>query len=207
MRLLEAGLEQLNALLVEMAGLSQAAVSASIDAYCGGRKGEGVKQMSDRLRALHRQVSDLSVEMIARYQPVASDLRFLKACMEISYGFFRYGRYALDITEVLEMFGDLNRCDRGQVVATAQMAREMIMMSVDAFGRRDVELARRIPLMDDAVDSSYKEEAEKILRGEGDARCALPAMLTLRYLERIADHAAYIGEMVEYIATGAEPGY
>ena len=205
-RLMDIGLDRLNSLLLDMATLSQQAVSASIDAYSLGSKGVEVRQMSNRLHALHRQVSDLAMEMIARYQPVASDLRFLRACMEISYGFFRYGRYALDITSVLEMFGDLSKCDKEFVVDTAQKTQEMIRMSVEAFARRDLEMARRIPKMDDVVDESYRNNLKKTIeKKSGDIKCALSATLILRYLERIADHASYIGESVEYIATGIEP--
>jgi len=204
-RLMDMGLDQLNTMLLDMATLSQQAVSASIDAYSKGSKGDEVRQMSHRLRALHRQVSDLSMEMIARYQPVASDLRFLKACMEISYGFFRYGRYALDIASVLDMFGDLSKCDKQFVVDTAKKTQEMIRMSVEAFARRDVELARNIPKMDDVVDESYRKNLKTTLEKKGDIKCSLSATLILRYLERIADHASYIGESVEYITTGVEP--
>jgi len=202
---MDMGLDQLNNLLLNMANLSQQAVSASIEAYSTGGKGTEVKQMSDRLQTLHRQVSDLAMEMIARYQPVATDLRFLKACMEISYGFFRYGRYALDIAEVLDMFGDIGKCDRTYVIDTARKTQEMIRMSVEAFARRDVEMARRIPTMDDAVDSSYRDNLRNMIQGKGNLKCSLSAALILRYLERIADHAAFIGETVEYIATGVEP--
>jgi len=204
-RLMDMGLDQLNSLLLNMANLSQQAVSASIDAYTKGGKGTEVKQMSNQLQVLHRQVSDLAMEMIARYQPVATDLRFLKACMEISYGFFRYGRYARDITEVLEMFGDLSKCDQTYVVETARKTQEMIRMSVEAFARRDVEMARKIPTMDDAVDNSYRDNLKNMIQGRGNLKCSLSAALILRYLERIADHATYIGETVEYIATGVEP--
>lgn len=204
-RLMDMGLEQINTLLLEMARLSQQAVSASIEAYSRGGKAEEVKDMSHRIHALHRQVSDLSMEMIARYQPVASDLRFLKSSVEISYGFFRYGRYALDITEVLDMFGNLSKCDRTFVVETAGKTQEMIRMSVDAFSKRDVAMAKQIPLLDDAVDASYRENLRKTIQGKRDVNCSLSATLILRYLERIADHATYIGEMVEYIATGVEP--
>jgi phosphate transport system protein len=204
-RLMDMGLDRLNSLLLEMATLSQQAVSSSIDAYSKGGKGAGVKGMSDKLRTLHRQVSDLAMEMIARYQPVASDLRFLKACMEISYGFFRYGRYALDIAEVLDMFGDLGKCDREPVVETARKTQEMIRMSIEAFARRDVEMARKIPSMDNAVDDSYRENLRATLEAKGTLKCSLSATLILRYLERIADHATYIGESVEYITTGVEP--
>ena len=205
-RLMDMGLDQLNSMLLDMATLSQQAVAASIDAYSKGSKGPEVRQMSNRLRSLHRQVSDLAMEMIARYQPVASDLRFLKACMEISYGFFRYGRYALDITSVLDMFGDLSKCDKKFVVDTAKKTQEMIRMSVEAFARRDLEMARNIPKMDDIVDESYRKNLRLTIEKKGgDIKCALSATLILRYLERIADHASYIGESVEYITTGIEP--
>jgi phosphate transport system protein len=203
---MDMGLDQLNSMLLDMATLSQQAVAASIDAYSKGSKGPEVRQMSNRLRSLHRQVSDLAMEMIARYQPVASDLRFLKACMEISYGFFRYGRYALDITSVLDMFGDLSKCDKKFVVDTAKKTQEMIRMSVEAFARRDLEMARNIPKMDDIVDESYRKNLRLTIEKKGgDIKCALSATLILRYLERIADHASYIGESVEYITTGIEP--
>lgn len=206
-RLMDMGLDKLNSLLLEMATLSENAVSASIEAYSEGGKGDDVKVMCDRLQSLHRQVSDLSMEVIARYQPVATDLRFVKACFEISYGFFRSGRYALDIVEVLEMFGDLRRCDRTSVVETARQTQEMIRMSVDAFARRDVALARKIPTMDDTVDESYRDNVRRLLQEKGNLKCSLSASLVLRYLERIADHATYIGESVVYIVTGLDlPG-
>jgi len=202
---MDMGLDQLNSLLLEMANLSQKAVAASIEAYSRGGKGFEVKQMSDKLQSFHRQVSDLSMEMIARYQPVATDLRFLKACLEISYGFFRYGRYALDITQVLDMFGDLSMCDRASVVEVARRTQEMIRMSSEAFARRDVDMARKIPPMDDTVDESYRQNLRSTIQGKGNLKCSMSAALILRYLERIADHATYIAESVEYITTGIEP--
>jgi phosphate transport system protein len=202
---MDMGLDKLNDMMLEMATLSENAVAASIEAYSKGGKGAEVREWSRRLQTLHRQVSDLSMELIARFQPVASDLRFIKACFEVSYGFFRFGRYALDIVEVLDIFGDLSKCDRKAVVETARNTQEMIRMSVDAFARRDVALARRIPKLDDAVDDSYRQNLRTVLDQKGDIRCAVSANLILRYLERISDHATYIGESVDYIVTGAEP--
>ncbi len=204
-RLMDMGLDKLNSLLLEMATLSENAVTASIEAYVKGMRAGQVKEWADHLQSLHRQVSDLSMEVIARYQPVASDLRFIKACFEISYGFFRFGRYALDIVEVLDMFGDLSKCDRKAVVETARTSQEMIRMSVDAFARRDVALARRIPKLDDLVDESYRQHLRTVMGQKKDVKCALSAGLILRYLERISDHATYIGQSVDYIVTGVEP--
>jgi phosphate transport system protein len=204
-RLMDMGLERLNSLMLEMATISENAVSTSIEAYSKGGKGKEVETWSEELRSLHRQVSELSIELIARYQPVASDLRYIKACFEVSYGFFRFGRYAHDIIEVLQMFGDLNKCDRTSVEETAKKTQEMIRMSIDAFARRDVELAKKVPEMDDSVDSRYRKNLKNLMEGEVDLKCALSATLILRYLERIADHATYIGDSVVYIVTGLEP--
>lgn len=202
---MDMGLDQLNSMLLDMASLSQSAVTASIEAYTRGGKGGEVKKMAERLQSLHRQVSDLAMEVIARYQPVATDLRFIKACMEISYGFFRYGRYALDIVQVMEIFGDLSKCDRTPVVDTAKVTQNMIRMSADAFARRDVNLARQIPAMDDTVDESYRSNLRRVMSAKGDLRCTLSTTLIMRYLERISDHATYIAESVDYIVTGVEP--
>jgi len=202
---MDMGLDKLNSLLLEMATLSESAVTASIEAYRVGGKGEDVKKMADHLQSLHRQVSDLSMEVTARYQPVATDLRFIKACFEVSYGFFRYGRYALDIVDVLDSIGNLGKCDQTAVVETARKTQEMIRMSIDAFARRDVTLARRISKMDDLVDESYRQNLRKVIAEKGNLKCTLSATLILRYLERIADHATYIGESVDYIVTGVEP--
>ncbi|MDV3244891.1 MAG: phosphate uptake regulator, PhoU [Nitrososphaerales archaeon] len=199
------GLEKLNSLMLEMATLSENAVAAAIEEYLAGQKSKQVDEWAGQLRSFHRQVSELSMELIARYQPVASDLRYIKACFEISYGFFRYGRYAHDIVEVLEMFGDLRSCDHTSVIDTARKTKEMIRMSIDAFTRKDVELARKIPAMDDFVDEQYRKHLRQVMEGQGDLKCSLSAALILRYLERIADHATYIGESVVYIVTGVEP--
>lgn len=202
---MDMGLQRLNSLLLEMATISESSVATAIEAYQKSEKGSGVKESSKKLRSLHHQVSELSMEIIARYQPVASDLRYIKACFEISYGFFRYGRYARDIVEVLEMFGDLSTCDHKAVVDTAKKTQEMIRMSIDAFARQDVELAKKIPDMDDIVDDRYREYLRRVMTRSTDLKCSLSATLILRYLERISDHATYIGDSVVYIVTGVEP--
>jgi phosphate transport system protein len=78
-------------------------------------------------------------------------------------------------------------------------------MSADAFARRDVNLARKIPSMDDTVDESYRTNLRKVMTEKSNLKCSLSGTLILRYLERIADHATYIGESVDYIVTGVEP--
>ncbi len=201
---MDIGVDKLTNMIMEMAQISEKSVTMSIQSYSeGGNHSEEILRWAEDLRKLQDDVSDLATELIARYQPVAFDLRFIKACMEISYGFFRYGRYAHDIAQVLEMFGDLSQCDHSIVEVTAKTTKEMIRMSIDAFARRDVELAKSIERLDDFVDEKYRSHVQSMINGTMlNVKCAMSATLILRYLERIADHSSYIGDSVVYIVTG-----
>src|SRR5579862_3982811 len=199
-RLMDMGLTQLGDLLMEMAKTSEESVAKSIESYTtGSSRLTEIRSWSDELRRQEEDVSELAVEMIARYQPVASDLRFIKASMEIAYGFSRFGRYALDIAEVLEMFGSQSSCDHSVVEITAKTTMEMIRMSIDAFSNRDVELAKNISKLDDYVDDKYRSHVARIVTDADRDLCQISAMLILRYLERISDHSSYIGESVVFI--------
>jgi phosphate transport system protein len=203
---MDLGMERLTNLLLEMGDLSVQTVSTSIESYRTGKSLQEVNKWSDKLKQLDDQVSELSIELIARFQPVASDLRYIKASLEISYGFYRYGRYAHDIVEVLDMFGDLTKCDHTVVESAADKTKEMIRLSVEAFSNQDVDLAKKITYMDDYVDNAYRDYIRKLMKSRHvDLRCALSETLILRYLERIADHATYIGNSVIFIVTGEEP--
>jgi phosphate transport system protein len=159
---------------------------------------------------LQDEVGDLAIELIARYQPVATDLRFIRSCMEIAYGFSRFGRYAYDIVDVLETMGSIVNCDKSGVLEMSGTVREMIRISVQALQSKDKNAAERLYQMDDTVDTLYRKylrEAitpdEKTGKNSFDPRCYISALLILRYLERISDHACYIGDSVHYIVTGA----
>jgi phosphate transport system protein len=207
-RLMDLGIDRLRNLLLEMGGLSQQTVATAIEAYHMGKNLQDVSRWSNKLKHLDDQVSELSIELIARFQPVASDLRYIKACMEISYGFYRFGRYAKDIMEVLETFGDLTKCEHEVVISAAETTKEMIKLSVEAFAKQDVDLALKIVSMDDNVDDAYRGYITKLMKSRKvDLRCALSQTLILRYLERIADHAVYIGKSVVFIVKGEEPAF
>ena len=140
-RLMDMGMDKLTNLLLEMGQLSEQTVATAMQAYQTGKSIQEVNSWSNKLKVLDDQVSDMAIELIARFQPVASDLRYIKASLEISYGFYRYGRYAHDIMEVLDTFGDLTTCDPTVVEAAGEKTKEMIKLSVEAFSKKDVELA------------------------------------------------------------------
>ena len=203
-RLMDIGLEKLRNMVLDMAKLSEDTVSTAIDAYVKGKDlRDRIYGWSEQLRILQDEVSELAIELIARYQPVATDLRFIKSCMEVAYGFSRFGRYAFDISDVEGIFGDLSMCDKTAVMQAGDQAKEMIRLSIKAFTETNVEMASKLKTMDDVVDRAYLDFVKTSAKNPGgDLRCAVSATLILRYLERIADHATYVGETVLYIVSG-----
>jgi phosphate transport system protein len=212
-RLLDLGINRISNIIMDMANLSVRSVDSAIESY---EKGVGSKQQifewSEQLRVLQDEVAELAMELIARYQPVASDLRFIRSCMEISYGFSRFGRYAYDIMDIIGTMGSISHCDKAPVLEMAGTAREMIHMSVQALQTKDKDAAKKLYEMDDTADALYRKHLREIITPTNekdmnemlkDPRCYLSMLLILRYLERIADHACYIGDSVHYIVTGA----
>lgn len=201
---MDIGLEKLRNMVLDMAELSENTVSTAIDAYVQGRDlRDRIYGWSEELRMLQDEVSEIAVELIARYQPVATDLRFIKSCMEVAYGFSRFGRYAHDISDVLGIFGDLSMCDTEIIQRAGLQAKEMIRVSIKAFNESDVESAGKLKKMDDVIDNIYLDFVKKSAGNpNGNLKCTVSATLILRYLERIADHATYVGDSVLYIASG-----
>ena len=209
-RLLDLGIDRIHNIIMDMAKLSESSVLTAIESY---EQGTGLKRQifdwSEKLRTLQEEVADLAIELIARYQPVATDLRFIRSCMEISYGFSRFGRYAYDIVDVLETMGSISDCDKSTVLEMAGTVRQMIQLSLHSLRSRDKDAAQKLYQMDDTVDTLYRKYLREIItlktnqdKNVTDPRCYISALLILRYLERISDHACYIADSVHYIATG-----
>jgi len=97
--------------------LSEKSVLTSIEAYDNGvNHKRQIFDWSEKLRSLKEEIANLAIESIARFQPVAGDLRFIRSCMELAYGFSRFGRYAYDIVDVLETIGPISACDKTAVL-------------------------------------------------------------------------------------------
>ena len=214
-RLLDLGIEHIQNIVMDMAKLSERSVFASIESYERGTSTikKQIFEWSENLRLMQDEVSDLSIELIARYQPVATDLRFIRSCMEIAYDFSRFGRYSYDIVDVLETMGSISDCDKSYVLQMSNTVREMIHLSIEALQSRERNAAQKLYEMDDTVDALYRKYVNEIINPQEHhnnkkeyldktLRCYISALLILRYLERISDHACYIGDSVYYIVTG-----
>ncbi len=190
-----------------MGHLSVDLVNSALESY---EKGTMLRSQifegSEKLRFLQIEVNDFATELIARYQPVAKDLRLIQSFMDASYGFSRFGRYAYDIAEVLDTIGPLPDCDKSPVTNMAKTVKEMIQLSVTSLEKLDKNASQKLYMMDDSVDSIFRNHLKKAItqtkKRNYEPRCYISALLILRYLERISDHACYIGDCVHYVVTG-----
>jgi phosphate transport system protein len=208
--MLDLGIERTREIIGEMSKISKICVSTVMESYTKGdvKKGE-MLEFAETLRVLQEEVSDLAFELIARYQPVATDLRYIRSCLEVSYVLSRFGGYGYEIVEVLDMIGSISECDKTVVTKAANVTSEMISLSVNALDVRNKPTADELYDTDDIVDRIYRDYLREIVIAKkesqdiyADPRCVVSALYILRYLERVADHACYITDSVSYIVTG-----
>jgi len=195
-RLLDIAEEEISKRLKEGSGLAVAALSMALREDA---KTEEIREVASKLHRLHDEISDLAVEAIARYSPVATDLRFLKSVLFVSYDLYRIARYAYDIAVVMEKLG--GGCWSKRVEAVGEVVKDMLTKAVDMFLRRDISTLEEVERLDDeVVDKSYEEALLDVLRGAD--RCKVVETVVLRLLERASDHAVYIVNHAYYLVTG-----
>ena len=186
----------------KMGSMALESINLAIDSYLERKDAvQEAHELSQEILSLYDEVGDLTFDMILRYQPMASDFRLIRSCLEVSYGFTRFGRYAYDITKVRDMFGDISECKNEVIYTLSGEIKHMINMAVQSFATLDLEKARQLRTDEDLVDKYYSKHLPMLINSS-NVKCALADALVLRYLERIADHAAFMGESVNYIVTG-----
>jgi phosphate transport system protein len=150
------------------------------------------------------EVDEKCVELLALHQPAAGDLRFLTTAMKIVTDLERIGDQAVNIAQrarelnvepQLKPYIDLPRM--------AELAQAMVKESLDAFVARDTELARRVCGEDEAVDALnhqiFRELLTFMMEDPKTIPRAIRLILIARFLERVADHATNIAEMVIFM--------
>lgn len=206
----EKQLEQLNNELIEMGNMIEHAIQSAVTAL--------IKEDMDQARAAieydqevdrqERDIEALCMKLLLQQQPVARDLRLISAALKMITDMERIGDQAADISEITLMLSkDAYAYDLSLL---SQMAMETILMvthSVDAFVRKDLELAKSVIEHDDIVDSLFEDIKrmliEAIQQKDSNGEQAADFLMVAKYLERIGDHATNIAEWVIYSITGS----
>jgi phosphate transport system protein len=206
-RLIDTGMQQLAGIILHMGELAYETVSSALNGYVNGREAyESVWNTSATLVEMADEAEDKAFELIARFQPVASDLRTLKSFMKIAYDFERFGRYALDVSQVQKKLDGLGQCEDWIKTSIEEMSEKVLSMvrtCVDSLKRHDAKLALTLSETENQVDEMYFTYLDRLVeKAPATNKCTISSVLVVRYLERIADHATYVGESIIYFATG-----
>jgi phosphate transport system protein len=204
-------LEEFEQKLLEMAGLVEAGIHRSVLALVERDQShaEAVLRNEARINQMEIEIDDLAVRLLALYQPMARDLRFLTAGIKINSDLERMGDLAVNIVErALSLMHEPPVKPLIDIPELARLAEGMVHRSLDAFVKRDPGLARDVLLSDDAVDdlrdSIYGELKAFMQRDPSTISRALDLIFVARSLERIADHATNIAEDVLFLVQGVD---
>ena len=201
-RLIDPSLKELSMAMSEMGDMVTECISLAIDSYLEGVNNTNrVHELSNLIRTKYFEVEDLTFDMLLKYQPLADDFRFIRSCTEISYAFSRFGRYAYDITQVRDLYGDISECRNTSLYEISKKVKQMIKDAVLYFAELDIRKAAKIQENEAFVDKIYKARLPLLIESK-NTKCALAEALLLRYLERIGDHAVFMSDAINYIVTG-----
>jgi phosphate transport system protein len=171
---------------------------------------ESVKQipiLDRKIDKFYRQIEVECAELIAIASPVAQDLRLLSAFMQLVRDLERIGDYAKDIGEIsLKLFPYPEHFCLSKVEQMSNNARSMLKSSLIALSNLDGTAGPTVHRLDDDVDRAFTEIYDTLVNQpnfHGALEPTILLALTIRHLERMADHATNIAYRVTYIVTGS----
>ncbi len=173
-------------------------------------KAAEVASRDDEIDQAEHKIEQVCMNLIARQQPIASDLRVIAACLKILTDIEREADQCADICEILTI-GELNTNSLAisHVVQMMEAARDMFRKAMDVFLSHDVEAARAVCQSDDYVDEMFSkiilEICGIITQAPQNVMREVDLLFILKYIERMGDHATNIAEWVIYMETGVHP--
>ena len=213
-RRLDLDLDRIRQSLLRMGGMVEEMVARATQALLdrSAALSREVIRQDDVVDLLELEIDEACHSVLSRKQPTAVDLRFLVAVMKINSDLERIGDSAVNIAQSVEQL--LEQPPLGapapyiDLPHLSRLVQAMVRDSLDAFVRRDANLARAVCGRDDEVDDLYKQIFHELLElMVADPRTVSPALhrlLLARNLERIADHATNISEDVIYYVEGRD---
>ena len=168
---------------------------------------EAVIVGDQRVNAYDVEIDETCVNLIALHEPAGRDLRFITTAMKIVTDLERIGDQAVNIAQrVLELNREPQLKPYIDLPRMAECAGRMVKESLDAFVARDTALARQVCGKDAEVDALKEQVFRELLTFMMEAPRTIPRAVRLilisRFLERVADHATNIAEMVVYLVEG-----
>ena len=201
-------LNELNKQLISMGALCESAIAMSAKALENGdlKLAADVQQTASEIDSKEREIETMCMKLLLQQQPVASDLRLISAALKMVTDMERIGNQSADIAEIITM-ANVKSIDKSlHILDMARAAIKMVTDSVDSFVAKDEVAAKAVIDYDDVVDGYFNEIKTELVKRcaepEANPEYILDMLMIAKYLERIADHAANIGEWVVFAVTG-----
>jgi phosphate transport system protein len=200
-------LAELHKEVLRMGVLAQEAIYNSVEALKNRDKikAQEVINQDKTIDQLEIMIDNKCVDLIARYQPMAGDLRYITTGMRINADLERIADLAVDIAQrVLEIVDKPLLRPLLKIPRLSVIAQNMVRDAISSFINKDIQLARTVVSSDNQADdlrNQIQDELinEYMLRDSGTVDRAVPLLLIARHLERICDHTTNIAEDVIYM--------
>lgn len=202
-------IEKLKEQILRMGAMAEDAIAQSIRALVDRDSvvAERVIALDDEIDHLELEIDQFTLELIAKMQPAASDLRMVVTAMRVTPELERIADLAQDVCErAIELNREAPLKPLIIIPRLATIAQDMVRQAIDAFVRQDAELAREVIKRDDYVDDlnehSFRELLTYMLEDSRNISRSIRLTFVGKYFERIADSATNIAEMVVYLVDG-----
>lgn len=168
---------------------------------------DAVIRGDDEVDKLYLDVERRILNLFARQTPVASDLRLLTALLHINLHLERVADQAVNVAKIAKLADAPAQNPKvlQHLEEMGAIALQMVAAAMQALQRRDLELARRLPQMDDPIDRLNRGMLQEVLEARDDKRMlewSIRMLVVSRQIERIGDNAVDIGEQVAFLVTG-----
>ena len=203
-------LANLNNQLIGMGTLVESAIKNAVEIIANNSSEllEKAREQEELINTSERKTQNHCIRLLLHQAPVAHDLREVSSALKMITDLERIGDQAIDIAEVSQYIKSRNNViNVTHIDEMAAQVSKMVTLAIDAFVKKDVDLAKKVSKNDDVIDELFdkvkKETVEIIQRDKALGEEAIDLMMIAKYLERIGDHAVNIAEWVAFSITGS----
>ena len=203
-------LANLNNQLIGMGTLVESAIKNAVEIIANNSAEllDKAREQEELINTSERKIQNHCIRLLLHQAPVAHDLREVSSALKMITDLERIGDQAIDIAEVSQYIKSRNNViNVTHIDEMANQASKMVTLAIDAFVKKDFDLAKKVSQSDDVIDKLFdkvKEETVEIIqRDKALGEQAIDLMMIAKYLERIGDHAVNIAEWVAFSITGS----
>ncbi len=202
-------LDELNNKVIKMGSILELSTNEMIVALrnIDVAKAEVIINRDDEIDLLEQQIERDCINIIAKQQPLASDLRKITSIMKIITDIERIADHCVDISEYILKLSNL-----AKITAPAHLSdmieamKVMVVDTIDSFVTGDLEKANKVIVADDVVDGYFDMITNELIKlmeeDKNKVHQCVCYLMIIKYLERMADHATNIAEWITFIITG-----